>query len=55
LEDPSKFSADFIDFLDKCLQKNPDVRATADELLKVFNNNYYYYLYTIKLTLIMKS
>lgn len=30
-----KWSPEFIDFVDKCLQKNPDLRPTANELLKV--------------------
>eukprot|EP01114_Cavostelium_apophysatum_P015337 TRINITY_DN4151_c0_g2_i1.p1 TRINITY_DN4151_c0_g2~~TRINITY_DN4151_c0_g2_i1.p1 ORF type:complete len:489 (+),score=118.72 TRINITY_DN4151_c0_g2_i1:152-1618(+) len=33
LKEPEKWSADFSDFLEKCLRKNPDERPTAKELL----------------------
>ena len=32
---PDKWSAEFIDFVSKCLVKNPENRATAVELLEV--------------------
>lgn len=35
LKNPEKWSSDFVDFLEKCLQKNPDVRASAKEILFV--------------------
>lgn len=34
LQDPSKWSKDFIDFLSRCLNKDPEARASAEELLK---------------------
>lgn len=36
--DPDKWSPEFIDFVSKCLVKNPKERATATELLKVSEN-----------------
>jgi len=33
LKEPKKWSADFTDFLDKCLKKDPNQRATAVQLL----------------------
>ena len=33
--DPNKWSPEFIDFVSKCLVKNPEQRATAKELLEV--------------------
>jgi serine/threonine protein kinase len=35
LRQPEKFSAEFNDFLAKCLVKDPTQRASAEELLKV--------------------
>ena len=35
---PDKWSAEFIDFVSKCLVKNPENRATAVELLEVSKN-----------------
>lgn len=32
---PDKWSTEFIDFVSKCLVKNPEQRATAKNLLKV--------------------
>ena len=32
---PDKWSAEFIDFVSRCLVKNPEERATAKELLQV--------------------
>jgi serine/threonine kinase 3 len=34
-EEPEKWSKDFHDFIGKCLQKSPQNRATAEQLLKV--------------------
>jgi serine/threonine protein kinase len=41
---PDKWSPEFIDFVSKCLVKNPEQRITAQELLEVrksrwFTNN----------------
>lgn len=33
--DPDRYSPEFIDFVSRCLVKNPDERATASELLQV--------------------
>lgn len=33
LKDPTAWSVEMVDFLSKCLQKNPEDRATAEELL----------------------
>ena len=33
--DPNKWSQEFIDFVKRCLVKNPESRATAKELLEV--------------------
>jgi len=33
LKEPGKWSVHFVDFIDRCLRKNPDERATAKELL----------------------
>ncbi len=35
LKDPKKWSPEFLDFIEKCLQKEPGARATAKELLMV--------------------
>lgn len=35
--DPDRYSPEFIDFVSRCLVKNPDERATASELLQVSN------------------
>ena len=35
---PDKWSQDFIDFVSKCLVKNPEQRALAAELLEVSEN-----------------
>jgi serine/threonine protein kinase len=35
LKEPKKWSPDFLDFIEKCLQKEPGARATAKELLMV--------------------
>jgi len=34
LPNPEAFDAKFVDFLDKCLQKDPELRATAETLIK---------------------
>lgn len=36
LKEPSKWSPEFNDFLDKCLQKEPAARPSAEELLQVW-------------------
>jgi STE20-like kinase len=35
LDQPSKWSKDFNDFIAKCITKDPSQRPNADELLKV--------------------
>ena len=35
LSNPSKWSAEFNDFLEKCLVKKPELRWSAQELLNV--------------------
>ena len=35
--DPDKWSADFIDFVSKCLVKNPEQRISAKDLLQVIS------------------
>jgi STE20-like kinase len=37
LDQPSKWSRDFNEFISKCLTKDPSQRPTADDLLKVAN------------------
>lgn len=37
LDQPSKWTRDFNDFIAKCLTKDPSQRPTADDLLKVEN------------------
>jgi len=32
---PDKWSTEFIDFVSKCLVKNPELRTTAQELMEV--------------------
>lgn len=39
LRDSQRWSKNFHDFITKCLNKNPDERLTARELLKVWNLN----------------
>ena len=33
---PDKWSTEFIDFVSKCLVKNPELRTTAQELMEVY-------------------
>lgn len=42
--DPDKWSPEFIDFVSKCLVKNPEQRAIAKELLQVFTSFYLFIL-----------
>lgn len=37
LDEPSKWSDNFNDFIACCLQKKPELRKTANELLEVFH------------------
>jgi len=37
LVDPKKHSAEFNDFIAKCVDKNPENRPTAEALLQVFS------------------
>ena len=41
LEEPERWSSDFNEFLDKCLQKDPTKRPSAIELLTVSYINYF--------------
>ena len=36
LKDPKIWSPEFIDFIEKCLQKDPSSRSSAKQLLNVF-------------------
>ena len=38
MKEPTKWSPEFSDFLAKCLQKDPNARPTATELLNVSNS-----------------
>ena len=48
---PDKWSPEFIDFVSKCLIKNPDQRVLAKELLEVNQQNSAYSKTCLKLPL----